>query len=132
MNSDMFQDYMDALSNQWQNERAAEQMTLGEAILILGAVNPGMVVKGVSDKARSYRGYYSDLAIEPGETRVGDLLDVLKDSLGKTFTGYKGGDFVMKKNTPLWVANSGVCGDKLMAFEDRDGVLYVATEPDEF
>jgi hypothetical protein len=34
-------------------------------------------------------------------------LAVLKEVIGKTFTGYKGGDFLMGKNTPVWLAEYG-------------------------
>lgn len=38
---------------------------------------------------------------------VGEWIEVLKQAIGKTFTGYKGGDFLMGKNTPVWLAEYG-------------------------
>lgn len=66
----------------------------------------------------SYRGYYDQLALgwiadeydakERGAlATVGELLADLKAAIGKTFTGYKGGEFVMSRDTMLWVANCG-------------------------
>lgn len=56
----------------------------------------------------SYRGYYEDLAIifasytEPHHT-VKTLLVKLREAIGKEFTGYKGGTYVMDEHTRLWV-----------------------------
>lgn len=36
-----------------------------------------------------------------------EILAHLKNAIGKTYTGWKGGDYVMDINTPVWVSNSG-------------------------
>ena len=63
----------------------------------------------------SWRGSYNELALnfsQEGEyMRISDFLSMLKDCLGKTFQGYKGGDFIMSKDTPIWVANYGNVGN---------------------
>lgn len=63
---------------------------------------------------RSYRGDYSHLAlgfdVGDGARRphnVADVLKTLRDADGATFEGYKGGDYKMTRDTPLWVANNG-------------------------
>jgi hypothetical protein len=58
----------------------------------------------------SYRGYYSDLAFEGGTSQIEahELLASCKSAMGKVFTGYKGGDFMMGELTPLWVASYGI------------------------
>ena len=38
---------------------------------------------------------------------VAEWIDVLKEAVGKTFTGYKGGDFTMGKGTPVYLAEYG-------------------------
>lgn len=97
-----------------------EQMTLGELITALKRKDPERPVyfdfvhfqpKGI----HSYRGYYDQLAIgynnEAGyNMRVSELLPLLRDALGATFQGYKGGDYVMSENTPVWVANYNEAG----------------------
>ncbi len=47
--------------------------------------------------AHSYRGYYSDLALErdAGTRPAAELLAECKAAMGQVFTGYKGGDYVM-------------------------------------
>ena len=72
----------------------------------------------------SWRGSYDELALGyelTGYDRKNDahfieckadkLLEELKSAIGKTFTGWKGGDFIMDENTPIWVANSGNSGN---------------------
>jgi hypothetical protein len=57
----------------------------------------------------SWRGSYSELALsfegENNPPKADKFLEVLKDAVGKTFTGYKGGEFFMSRHTPVWVAN---------------------------
>jgi hypothetical protein len=67
----------------------------------------------------SWRGSYDELALgfklsgydndeeHFAQTKAEDLLSELKSAIGKTFTGWKGGEYKMTKNTPVWVANSG-------------------------
>jgi hypothetical protein len=38
---------------------------------------------------------------------VAEWIDILKEAVGKTFTGYKGGDFTMGKGTPVYLAEYG-------------------------
>jgi hypothetical protein len=107
---------VDGVSMQWQRERAETQMTLGKLIAELESMAPTDMVANLIN-AHSYRGYYSDLAFERGEgmREVCGLLADCKDAMGQVFEGYKGGDFVMGALTPLWIANYGRGGQKLMA-----------------
>lgn len=63
----------------------------------------------------SYRGYYEDLAFLPvRNAKVSDMLAHAKGALGKTFEGYKGGDFTMHEYTAVWIAEYGTsAGDKI-------------------
>ncbi|MFW5962624.1 MAG: hypothetical protein ACOCQR_03310 [bacterium] len=54
-----------------------------------------------------YVPFYTTL---PKDVRVKDLLQMLKSIIGKTMTGYKGGDFLIGKSTPLWVSKYGESG----------------------
>ena len=107
---------IDGMTAQWQRERAETQMTLGKLIAALEAMPEGAEVANLNS-AHSYRGYYSDLAFEldDGTRPAADLLTECKAAMGQVFSGYKGGDFVMGVLTPVWVAEYGCCGPKLMA-----------------
>lgn len=68
----------------------------------------------------SWRGAYNELALNfvshsncshnEKEMTLTQFIDMLKKCIGKTFTGYKGGDYEMDEDTPVWVANYGASG----------------------
>lgn len=121
---------VDGLSEQWKRERAETQMTLGKLITALEAMPKETQVTNLRS-AHSYRGYYSDLAFEreTGTREAGELLTECRNTMGRVFQGYKGGHFVMGETTPVWVAECGCCGDKLIAVA-VDGTIDTA--PDEW
>lgn len=49
--------------------------------------------------------------------KAGQFLEMLKEAVGKTYEGYKGGDFEMTEDTPMWVAN--------YRYADNTGVMGV-------
>ena len=56
----------------------------------------------------SWRGSYSELSLTYGESSsIGSAFSELMFANGKTFTGYKGGDFVMHGGTCIWGDNYG-------------------------
>ncbi len=109
------QAFFDGMSAQMQRQRAATQMTLGKLIAALEAMPDGAEVANLCD-SHSYRGYYEDLAFEraTGVRPAAELLSECKAAMGQVFTGYKGGDYVMGALTPVWVANYGCGGVKLI------------------
>jgi hypothetical protein len=95
-----------------------ERLNLGQLIDLLKKCPPKNYVRfdfgGISpthcDSYRGYCGYYRDLAIEFGEdasATVQGLLTTLNSAVGQVFTGWKGGDFRMDRNSRVWVANPG-------------------------
>ena len=111
---------IDGMTIQWQRERAEEQMTLGELIGVLESMPEGAEVEGLGDLT-SYRGYYSDLAFKPetGRKPASEILATCRAAMGQVFEGYKGGEYIMGANTPLWLAYYGSCGDKIMGINAR-------------
>jgi hypothetical protein len=111
------------INNQIKAARAetfakSDQITLGALIAKLQAVKDkkspvvfdfcGMKPTNVY----SWRGAYCELALgytdpDSKDVTVASLLKELKSAIGKSFTGYKGGDFTMSKDTPIWVDNWG-------------------------
>jgi len=117
---------VDGMSAQWMKKRAETQMTLGDMIARLEAL-PGGVMVPLSNP-HSYRGYYSDLSFEQTETVAAKhLLEKCNAAMGKCFHGWKGGDHYMHADVPVWVAERGSCGLKLMAIND-DGSLVTAED----
>jgi hypothetical protein len=122
------QTYIDGLSAQWQKERADTQMTLGKLIDRLAAMPPDAQVCKLSCP-HSYRGYYTDLAFEPttDHMTVADALVTCRAAMGEVLIGYKGGEFQMGRNTPVWIAEYGHCGKTFLAIRD-DGTLELAED----
>jgi len=119
---------IDGMNAQSMRKRAETQMTLGKMIAALEALPANAEIDGIGSP-HSYRGYYSDLAFEQKERKitVTEALAMCKAAMGKVFEGYKGGDFVMGELTPVWIAEYGSCGNKLMAIRE-DGALELAED----
>lgn len=108
------QKMMNAVSAETRRIRSQYHLTLGEAIEALEKL-PGdaPVVFDIGKSPAlldSYRGYYDDLAfsVDNGNPPTVDgVLALCRRALDATFGGYKGGDFVMTAETPLWVAEYG-------------------------
>jgi hypothetical protein len=77
----------------------------------------------------SYRGFYDELALSYGnksnEVLLSGFIKMLEDAVGKTFTGWKGGDYTMTKDTPLWVANSGEANETAVVGVIDDGFRVI-------
>lgn len=94
-------------------------MELGELIDALGLCKPDLPVyfdfcgfRPRPGSLHSYRGVAYDLALgyvddNGPDVVVGALLAELQQAVGKTFEGYKGGEYTMDRRTPVWVANRG-------------------------
>lgn len=119
---------IDEFNKESQELRKESQSTLGNLIdevvklpdetTFLEILNP-----------HSYRGYYIDLAFESGEGEISkqEVLDLLTSCINKVFEGYKGGDFLMTLETPVWLANEGSCGMKITGVS-QDGYLFLEEE----
>ena len=116
-----------------------EPLALGEFIMALEAVPPGLPVrfdKGENPgRVMSYRGDYSQLAITcdgKDACRVEDLLGRLRDAVGKTFEGYKGGYYAMGLHTLVFAANWGECTGRFpVAVFNRVDVVVIFTKCEE-
>jgi hypothetical protein len=131
MNESHIKAMLEGLSAELQRQRAATQMTLGDLISELEAMPKDAVVANLCEP-HSYRGYYSDLAfkLQDGTRLASDLLSDCRAAMGMVFYGYKGGDFVMGSLTPIWVAEYGCCGRRLMAL-GVDGEIEAEYEDDD-
>lgn len=116
--SDVLQILIDAHLNKLAEQRSKEMFTLGNLIDELEKYPKDWGVyilpfNLVPDFFCSYRGYYRDLNLVVStrteakykNVTVGDLLKMAKEADGNTFQGYKGGDFTMNRNTPIWVGD---------------------------
>lgn len=85
----------------------------------------------VPDGIHSWRGWYSQLAIgwADGSDKVmtvSTFLSMLKGAVDQTFTGWKGGDYRMKMDTPVMVDNpSDFTETAIVAVRIREGCEVV-------
>lgn len=127
------QKMMDAMSQSMRNTRKDYHLTLGGLIKVLEEV-PKETNIVFSDGTNvgsemSYRGYYSDLSFEIQKDikKASDLLKQCKKALNKKYYGYKGGDFLMDADTPLWKSEYGDCGEAIMGSVVNNGTLVLVT-----
>ena len=76
-----------------------------------------------------YGDSYKQKEIGKENPTVSEWIEVLKEAIGKTFVGYKGGDFTMSKNTPVWLAEYGESSFK--TGKDYESVYFVGVREDE-
>ena len=82
-------------------------MTLQQVIDFLKTQDQTKVVHGFA-KAHSYRGYYEFIAFEPELfTKISDMLIEAEAAIGQTYCGWKGGEYTMSGDTPVYRAFKG-------------------------
>lgn len=94
-----------------------EQLTLGELLDLLEEwpldANVSFDFCGLTPTTvASYRGFYNQLALgfgEPGSMRLSALHENLFAACEARFEGWKGGSFVMTRETKMWADNKGRC-----------------------
>ena len=132
--SEMLQAFIDKKMEEWQKDRASEQMTLGQMIVKLKTLPQDAKVRMLGH-LHSYRGYYEDLAFERDineETEVSKLLQHCQSAMGRRFTGWKGGEFLMGEDTPLWISEVGEAdGMRLLDLEEFDDGVYIPVYEEE-
>lgn len=126
------QQFMDMLCEAGERTRGKYHLTLGGLIDALGRNLNLEVAFDTGDgvgKDCSYRGYYSDLALDAGPIATcADLLKRLSGAIGKTYTGYKGGDYTMRHDTPLWFASYGNTGLAIVDAKVQGSRLVLVTK----
>lgn len=127
---------VNALGESGRMTRSRYQMTLGKMLRALEGCDADMpVVFGGADTgspgdAHSYRGYYSDLSFEPSHdpVTVAEFKKQCSGALGTVYEGYKGGDFTMTDDTPLWCAGYSHCGNAIIDLSTVDGKVVLNTK----
>lgn len=102
----------------------SKQLTLGQLLEKLEAIEPkhydvvfdfgGLI----PDYFESYRGDYSHVCLNfempyknweyTPSVNVHQMIEKVKDTIGEYKSGWKGGDYFMHEDTPVWVALGGM------------------------
>jgi len=121
-------------------------MRLAGLIDALAELPPDLPVYVGSEPAGqlgSYRGYYNQLTIyrsngighggDAPAVTVAGLLANARDADGGIFTGYKGGDFTMGLDTPVWASDYGDTGLGIAELiQDADRVTVITFNTDDY
>lgn len=107
-------------------------VSLKELIEIFKECPEGVVFKRGFEDAHSYRGYYDQLAVEPTEgTKIEDMIETLENAVGESFTGYKGGSFLMYGSEKVYLSFYGRCsGDIITGWAIGVNGYYITVEED--
>lgn len=102
-----------------------KQMTLGDLITVLETLGDSPVY-GLNGAVESYRGWYDRNATEPVEyaTPANTLAAFYRSEVGKPIVGYKGGDYIVSENEPIYYAEWGLTGPTIIGFEPDDSDVY--------
>ncbi len=156
-------DFMDALNQRINEEREkrvanSTQLNLGKLLALLeqiptehGSDKEPVTIEFDFGTAHptglsSWRGSYAEIAInydlggydnnnadQFAHTDLKDFVAWLRESIGKTYQGWKGGDFRMSSKTPVWVANDGNVGNTgVIGVIDQGYVVIIETAYCEF
>lgn len=99
--------------NKVSKETSAREYSLGKFIKDLKELDQDKLIYVEEDIGcdglDSWRGSYCELSMqyEYKKSTVGEVLKDAERTLDSTLTGYKGGDFLMDKRTPIHIANYG-------------------------
>lgn len=125
---------LDALSDASARDRSKYHLTLGALIGELENSAGSDLVRfddgSYVGREDSYRGYYEDLAFSASKdpSSVSEMLSRCRGALGQSYEGYKGGEYRMTEETPLWRGEYGCCGPAIVDVRREDGVLVLVTK----
>ena len=75
----------------------------------------------------TYSPGHSECAIKAFPT-VADMVEALELSVGEEFEGYKGGQFVMRRSSEIWVSDYGSCDNlRITTAGTRAGAVNLVT-----
>lgn len=151
------QEQINAIAEKSRKETLSKssQLTLGELILKLEPIvkkNKGKKIEDLPDvyfdfcrmfptTTMSWRGSYKEVCLDFTDGRsenksplnIRDFFKLIKNTIGKEFEGYKGGEYVMDKHTPVWIDNYGRSTDTgLVDVLDLDYQVLLITQYTEF
>lgn len=82
----------------------------------------------------SYRGYYEQVALDIDESttaiKASELYRMLEPLPGNYLTGWKGGEFLISDETPVWISRPGEVSDRRLVglMLNREGCKLVWEE----
>lgn len=90
-------------------------MNLGQLINAVKGIDPDYTFDWGICNPHSYRGFYECVAFERrwSPQTAAEMLGVLTTTVGRTFQGWKGGDYTMDEGVRVYLANQGDTGQPI-------------------
>lgn len=104
--------------------------TLRTLVDTLTSLDNEAMVFGVDLSVSSYRGYYDRVGFEPANIKVNAHVwaTYLKDVIGRTMVGYKGGLYQITDDKPIYIAPWGETGPAIIGmYRDENGTYQFIT-----
>ncbi len=85
----------------------------------------------------SFRGYYDHLALVRGHAistaKISLVLEKARSCVGKSFEGWKGGTYLMGKDTPMWLSAWGSAENYMICnIKIKNDVAYLILKEEEW
>lgn len=134
------QDFVDNLNEQMKIKSGSEY-NLGDLIDDLEPYKEDFLQVEFEDGSKpvdfdSWRGSYCELMLTYSQEGSMDSYSFYRKAFntnGSMFTGYKGGDFIMDRLTPIHKdCYGGASGDKVIGIEKRGNKLIILTREDKW
>lgn len=121
--------------NKFILQQDVHQMTIADVIETLQELKNDHKIKcvaGIKDCGGSYRGYYHNFAVVPTDDvtdrfLIDEVINFFKQVVGTSYSGYKGGEYVMYEDTLVNVAYYGESGPMLVGFRIEGDTAVAVT-----
>ena len=122
------EDHIKAILGAMQEQRKEICMTLGKLLSVLKQCDLNDTVEGIRANGDSSRAYYTDFAFEPGTCTVEELISfIINHVIDEKFYGYKGGEYLMDRDTVIHIAEYGYSGEPIVAAYKELSKLIIIT-----
>lgn len=120
---------------------ASDQLSLGQLIHQLKGItdqDAGVMFDFCAFRPTtldSWRGSYDELALgyADEDITVSQLLARCEEAVGRSYQGYKGGDYIMSEHTPVWVSQYGHSSSTaITCVRDKRWVVVIETRHQEY
>lgn len=95
-------------------------MTLGQLKTFLEAFPKDRISNYGINNPHAYRGYYDQVSFEPvGDMSIGHMLECIEEAISRPHEGWKGGEYWYNYDTPLNIAEEGMCTRDVEGWKDH-------------
>ncbi len=127
----IMQELIELRLKEHEEARYKDQPNLGTLIKQLQNCDPDAKVEFESGYFQDFCSWRGAIVVTSESTRViyvKEVIRMLRGCIGETFTGYKGGEFTIQENTPLYLVDcQSTSGNKLVCGVTENKKSYSVT-----